>query len=106
MVLESKICGKVLHEIPRLQTSSAHKIKLEVVHLLANLLRFTDSGEKIRYLVTENILGLLNEELLSNANSPIFLVLALECLGFIFSKLPEMKEHFLRNYGTEVFEKC
>jgi hypothetical protein len=44
--------------------------------------------------------------LLSNANHPIFLVLALECLGFVFTKLPEMKEHFVRTYGTEVFEKC
>ena len=105
-MLGSGICSKVLHEIPRLKTSSGHKIKTEVAHLLLHLLKFTDKEEHVKYLVKEDILGILNQELMSNANSPKFMVLAIECLGYIFSKVPDMKNEFLKNYGPDVFEKC
>lgn len=73
---------------------------------MANLLQFTDQEDNIRYLVKENILGILNNELLSNANSPMFLIFALECLSQIFLKLPEMKYEFVKNYGVDALEKC
>ena len=73
---------------------------------MANLLKFTDEEKHVKYLIKENILGILNQELLSNANSPMFLILALECLGFIFTKLPEMKSYFVKHYGVDSLEKC
>ena len=74
--------------------------------MLANLLRFTDSETHVKYLIKQNILGILNQELLSNANSPMFMILALECLGLIFTKMPEIKQYFIRTYDVDVFEKC
>ena len=74
--------------------------------MLANLLRYTDSQDHVKYLIKENILGILNDELLSNGNSPMFMILALECLSLIFTKLPEIKQYFIKTYDVDVFEKC
>ena len=80
-------------------------MKLEAVLCIANLVEHTNREECLNWLLNQNLIGIIHDELREGPDhGPLHMVL-LQCLSKIFEYLPRQKTDYLNCYGTDVLER-
>jgi len=103
VIMESgtNIWMNVLLEVKRKDIEMKTECFLFLANLLENL-----NGKPHHYkkLVSQNLLGVIHDELYEGPDYPYNNILAIECLAKIFRVLPDEQDKFLRVHGTEALE--
>lgn len=79
LVLQSqtKIVVNVIQEITRSHNHNSSKNKQEAILVLANIIKRTTQQDQLKYLVDQNLLDMIHNELINGGDQEIFCVIAL-----------------------------
>ena len=79
----------------RSHNHNSSKNKQEAILVLANIIKRSSEQDQLKYLVDQNLLDMIHNELISGGDQEIFSVIALQCLDMVFTNLPNQRDLYL-----------